>query len=528
MKLILVVSALAMLSSAQTPEKSGGDACTPKPAQYAPALPAKHMEGMGDVHFPITTKSPEAQQFFDQGVSQMHSFWFVEAERSFRQAAELDPEAPMPQWGIAMTAAGDFRPRFQLQDGDNRVTPTPRAAEAARRARELAAVPGKATDVERLYIDAIVARRTDGDDAFVSGLRALLAKYPKEVEARTYLALMIMKGFTLPDHQPRSPESMEAVSILRDLMKEAPEHPGVHHYVIHGFEGSTFANEAWHSCERYAALVPNIPHALHMPGHIYSQTARWSDAAKSFEAAAENERKYMKADSLYGSGHHGHNVHYLATSYAFSGDYDKAMAAGRELLAIPENPREAAAADNLRTARTQGFLATLRAMVQFRRWNEILSTEQLPQLAKPRALAWYHWARAVAQFESGHAAAAAQETAAFENAVREHRKIAGKVHPSLDVARAELEAHAALGRGDWKRARTLFEKASEAERGLRYNEPPSYPRPVAEALGHIALRRGDTATAEKAFRIALEQFPADWHAQSGLRAIAEKQTRAGL
>jgi hypothetical protein len=139
-----------------------------------------------------------------------------------------------------------------------------------------------------------------------------------------------------------------------------------------------------------------------------------------------------------------------------------------------------------------------------------------------------YWARAVAQFEKGNPTAAAQEAAAFDEAVREHRKIAGKVHPSLEVARAELDAHAALGRGKWKRARSLFKKASETERSLRYNEPPSYPRPVAEALGHIALRRGDSRTAEKAFRVALEQFPADWHAQAGLRTLSEQPTRAGL
>ena len=120
-------------------------------------------------------------------------------------------------------------------------------------------------------------------------------------------------------------------------------------------------------------------------------------------------------------------------------------------------------------------------------------------------------------YETRNPSEAAEETAAFLDAVREHRKIAGQVHGSLDVAKAELEAHAALSHGDWNRARALFEKASELERTQRYNEPPSYPRPVAEALGHIALRRGDTDTAKKAFRIALEQYPADWHASRPCR-----------
>jgi Flp pilus assembly protein TadD len=174
----------------------------------------------------------------------------------------------------------------------------------------------------------------------------------------------------------------------------------------------------------------------------------------------------------------------------------------------------------------QGFFAALRTLVQFRRWDEILSSDHLARPAKPRAQAWYHWARAVAEYERGNPAAAAQEVESFEQAMREYRTSAGKVHPSLNVAKEELRARAVLARRDWKRARSLFEKASESERSLRYNEPPSYPRPVAEALGHAALRRGDTKTAERAFRIALEQFPANWHAESGLRALTDYQTRA--
>ena len=136
------------------------------------------MTGQGRVHFPITTTNPKAQEFFDQGVAQMHSFWAMEAERSFLQAAALDPEAPMPQWGIAMVAAGDYRPRFQLAwlaamngqasrkgKASGKVQsaypggggPT-RAVAAAKKALELSAAPGRATPIEKLYIAAVAAR----------------------------------------------------------------------------------------------------------------------------------------------------------------------------------------------------------------------------------------------------------------------------------------------------------------------------------------------------------------------------------
>src|SRR5690242_16236643 len=241
---LAAVFTLALAAAAQQPKAA--DNCAPPPSALAPTLPAKLLDGMGTVHLAITTSNPEAQKFFDQGVAQMHSFWAREAERSFLQAAALDPAAPMPQWGVAMVAAGDWRPRFQidlLEQVAGKQTPPSmaRARAAAQKAVELSAVPGKATDVEKLYVAAVAARRDpaakDPEEAFVKGMRALLAKYPDEVEAQLDLALMIMRGFSLPDRKPKGPGTTEAVEILRGLLVKAPEHPGVHHYVIHGFEG---------------------------------------------------------------------------------------------------------------------------------------------------------------------------------------------------------------------------------------------------------------------------------------------------
>src|SRR5262252_5255182 len=230
---------LAATALAQSQPKAA-DNCAPPPSALAPTLPAKLLTGMGTVHLPITTSSEEAQKFFDQGVAQMHSFWAREAERSFLQAAALDPAAPMPQWGIAMVAAGDWRPRFQIDTNDKFFGRTPQPAQsrariASEKATELANVPGKATDLEKMYVAAIAARRDpnakDPEEAFVKGLRVLLAEHPGEVEAQLDLALMIMRGFALPDHKPVAPGSTEAVAILRGLLPRVPEHPGVHHYI---------------------------------------------------------------------------------------------------------------------------------------------------------------------------------------------------------------------------------------------------------------------------------------------------------
>jgi tetratricopeptide (TPR) repeat protein len=522
---------LALSLSAAQQQANNKDMCAPPPSGTAPSLPAKLLPGQGEIHFPITTSNPEAQKFFNQGVAQMHSFWAVEAERSFLQAAQLDPEAPMPWWGVAMVAAGDYRPRFQLDTAtkvfgpnrDPRVV-NKRAVEAAEKARQLSA---KATEVEKMYIASIVARRLpprvglDSDEGYIAGLKSLVAKYPKEVEAKTYLALHTMRGYTLPSHTP-NPGTMEAVQLLRELLVEAPEHMGVHHYVIHGFEGATFAKDAWPSCKRYAELVPNIPHALHMPGHIYSQTGRWADAAKSFSDAAVNELGWINADKLYGRGHHGHNVHYLSTALSFAGRYDEAIKQAQSLLEFKENPREAAQIDGFFNVYRQGWFAMLRALVQGERWDDILAGKLLPNYGKPREQIWLHWARGLAFVAKGDATAARNEAKEMDAAMKDFNvKVKRMPNAELQTARLELDAHIAAATGRNKRALNVFKKASDKERAMVYSEPPYYPRPVAIPMGNLALKLKMREKAEEAFRIALEQYPANVRAESGLRAASE-------
>lgn len=502
-------------------------------SEGAPPLPAKLLEGQGKIHFPITTSNPEAQKFFEQGVAQMHSFWAREAERSFLQAAQLDPAAPMPWWGVAMVANGDYRPHFQLVRDKHLPGTLPstangkRALAAARRARELAAVAGKATEMEKLYIDSIWARRNpevaDQDAAYVAGLRKVVAAAPKDPEARTYLALHLMDGFETPAKNPR-PGSMEAVELLRQLAKDFPQHPGVHHYIIHGWEGSLFAKDAWDSCKLYADLVPNIPHALHMPGHIYAQTGKLKEAEKSFIDAAALERKYMAEDKDYGNGHHGHNVHFLAVALSSDGQFDAAITAAKELLTYAETEKEKKTPDAYRTAFRQGSFAMVRTLVWGEKWDEILTGSLLPNLSTPREKFWRHWARGLAFAAKKDPAAATAELAAMRAVQADFEKQV-KVAPPREfaVALQDLQGFIYLAEGKNKRAWKTLDMATKAEHAIRYNEPPIYPRPIAEAWGQAALRAGNRRMAERVFRIALEQTPASKIPSDGLRQLVTQR-----
>jgi tetratricopeptide (TPR) repeat protein len=502
-------------------------------SEGAPPLPAKLLDGQGRIEFPITTSNPEARKFFEQGVAQMHSFWAREAERSFLQAAQLDPAAPMPWWGVAMVAAGDFRPHFQLVRDKHLPGTLPstangkRALAAARRARELAAVPGMASEMERLYIDAVWGRRNpdaaDQDAAYIAGLRRIVAAHPAEVEAQTYLALHLMDGFETPRKNPR-PGSMEAVEILRRLTRTAPQHPGVHHYVIHGWEGSLFASDAWESCRQYASLVPNIPHALHMPGHIYAQTGKFKEAQDAFIVAAALERKYMAEDKDYGNGHHGHNVHFLALALAADGQFDSAFNAAKELLAIPETDKEKSTPDAYRTAFRQGYFAMVRSLVWAEKWDEILTGSMIPVLSTPREKFWRHWARGLAFAARRDAAGAAGELAAMRAVQADFEKQVKTAPPrEFAVALQEVQGFLHLAQGNRKRAWKVLEMASNAERELRYNEPPIYPRPIAEAWGQAALRAGNHKLAERVFRQALRDLPDSRIPVDGLRQLTSRR-----
>jgi hypothetical protein len=166
----------------------------------------------------------------------------------------------------------------------------------------------------------------------------------------------------------------------------------------------------------------------------------------------------------------------------------------------------------------------LRTQVQFQKWDVILDGHTLPVFPRPRQEAWRHWARAVALANTGNVSGADEELRLFEQSLTEFRSRTHRPDPpELQVARKELAGQLEIARGDVGRGLKLLETASKAERRLTYTEPPYYPRPVAEALGSLAAKNNKNALAQKAFRIALEQYPADTHAETALKALLENR-----
>ena len=403
------------------------------PPGAQPLLPAKLLPGMGATSkFDVTTTSEEARMFFLQGVSQIHSFWFVESERSCLQALEYDPNMAMAHWCIALSAASDYRPAFQLlRNRSNGAGPGIASGEAAAtgagngeatvrrqtsgaaidpqvRAREAIAkamaLRDTVTERERLYIEAQAARRAPGpkdaaDAAYIAGLRKLVAAYPDDLEAKSMLGLSIANGFDPVTKEPRE-HTMEAIALLQEVVKKDDAAFGAHHYLIHAWEGSKTPEKAWHNNARYAGLVTDIPHALHMPGHIYAQSDRIDAAISAFSGAATVEMKWLESDSLYPQGHHGHNVHFLIHALNLGGRYDDSMKWAQHLLTFKENPRERSG-NNQQGVWRQGYFGLVKSLVRFEKWNEIQDGTVFPVYDRPEQHAWHHWALGLAQANTG-------------------------------------------------------------------------------------------------------------------------------
>ena len=214
------------------------------------------MPGMGKVHFPVTTNEPEAQAFIDQGVAQLHSFYYFESERSFRQAAKIDPSCAMAYWGMAMANVHNSK----------------RASEFLKEARKRAASISRR---ETLYLEALEATYKEGANAktkrqgWLLGLETIVQEFPGDIDARAWLAMVTWQN------DMDGIGSRQAVDTLLDTVFQVePMHPGAHHYRIHLWDGHKAAR-AEKSAGLYAATAPGIAHAWHMPGHTYTELKRY-------------------------------------------------------------------------------------------------------------------------------------------------------------------------------------------------------------------------------------------------------------
>src|SRR5215831_2230162 len=320
----ILVLALSLTALAQHPSQP-----QPKPVTL--------MQGLGDLHHPVTTNNPEAQKFFDQGLRLLFAFNHGEATSSFRRAAELDPKMAMAYWGIA----DSIGPNYNDPADPDRFKA---AHEAIQSAQSLAA---NASASERAYIAAMAKRfpadpNADMRNAAVDyrdAMREVVKQFPDDLDATTLFA---EAGMNLHPwglwHVDGTPEvgTEEIVATLESVLRRDPNHMGAIHYYIHAVEASPNPERALAAANRLAALAPSAGHLVHMPGHVYIRTGDFEAAVKTNETAAAADRAYIQAhggEGIYPAMYYSHNLHFIAACSSMEGNYAEARKAASMLAA---------------------------------------------------------------------------------------------------------------------------------------------------------------------------------------------------
>ena len=520
---IVVVSVLLVACSKQQEAPS----TTPK---------APLFDNLGNLQHQITTSSPEAQRYFNQGMTLSYAFNHAEAIRAFRQAAALDPNCAMCYWGVA----------FAL--GPNINAPiTPEAAKDAYAAIEQArTLAGAASAKEQAYIAALAKRYTSDpkadrpplDTAYAAAMRDVVAKFPDDLDAATLFAQSLMDtapwNYWNPDGSPRA-FTTEVLSTLESVLQRKNDHLGAIHLYIHAVEASPNPGRAEQYADRLPALAPGAGHLVHMPAHIYLRVGRYNDASVANENAIKADNAYyagnpVSGNMMYQVGYVPHNPHFFVMSASMEGRRVDALRAA-------EDVRGKAHADMLRDPSMGGMIQHMQmtplfTKLRFGMWTDVLAEPAPPQdLPYMRAIS--HAARSMAYSATGR----------FDEAERELGVVmTAKDDPSLktlyissvnvgsaianiayEVASGELRAQQKRGADASKH----FATAVSLEDQLTYMEPPDWPIPVRQLQGAALLALGRAADAERAFRGDLVKFPKNGWSLSGLRESRIRQKKEG-
>lgn len=319
-----------------------------------PRQAARLMGGTGPINFEVTVKGDEARSFFNQGVGQLHGFWYFEAERSFRQVAQFDPDCAMAYWGMAM-ANGNNKKRArdfikQASKGGHKVT--------ARERRYISALAKYLRDDKRK------SKERYGD--YADDLKEIMEDYPDDIEAKAFYALQLWKNkryIKIKDHQVPN-------KILNEVLAKQPLHP-VHHYRIHLWDITPGATNALNSAARAGKAASSIAHMWHMPGHTYSRLKRYSDGAWQQEASARTDHAYMIRNRVMPDQIHNfaHNNEWLIRNLNHLGAVDRAMDLARNMIELPRHPKYNSFKKG---SANYGTIRLLETLVRYELWEELI------------------------------------------------------------------------------------------------------------------------------------------------------------
>lgn len=492
------------------------------------------MRDIGNASLRISTHSPEAQAYFNQGLRLLHCFWYFEAYRAFREAARLDPSAAMPYWGMSEAFLN-----FEM-DG------------AARTAiHQAESQMQSASDHERFYIraaaDLLDRPGDDGRSAGNQELRTLMSRYPEDLNAPEFLAMAEMSGYQ-PDGRP-NPGQTDAQTILRRILASHPDDVAANHYWIHSVEDGPHPEEGLKSALVVARLGSNSGHLVHMPGHIYYRLGDYERARQAFLRSMRVDDAYLARQHLRpeDDANYEHNLSYLVAACAEAGRYQEALRWARMLdrLAAPLDYASSALHYAIPVGST-----LLRLHLRFADWqaaagdsiNFGVDAARINAAARQYEEGWHIYARGMAALARGSGSAerqgGARESAALQTLLGQLNAelpaepasnaywVGGAIH-LLELASVELQANLRSAQGQNTEAFRLLKQAVDQETALGYTEPPYCARPVEETLGAALLRAHLWELARQAFDRELRLRPHSGFALFGMAQSYAMEGRVG-
>jgi tetratricopeptide (TPR) repeat protein len=501
----------------------------PALAAGSPAL--GDMSKVGKVDFP-TSCSAKAQPEFLRGVALLHSFFYEEARRVFESAAALDPKCAMAQWGVAMTY---YHPIWS--------PPTDAELASGLAAVEKAESSSAAvTPRERDWIEAVGAFYRAAKDpasasgpvgqschgptdhgtrraAFTAAMKRLHDEYPDDVEAAAFYALSLIKASPTKEELP---VQLEAAAILEPLWKAHPDHPGLVHYLIHAYDYPTLARKGLAAADYYAGIAPWVPHALHMPSHIYTRLGMWQKSIEGNLASADAARSYANEHHPGAANYNElHALDYLAYGYLQTAQDRKALEVADRLSKITRTYPEV----DFAVAYAAGAIPA-RIALERHAWQEAVA------LASPDARlveqfpfdsAHVEFARALGQVHTGDLAGARASLGKIEklHAASGDPK-AAYFRRQLELQRLAVLGAIAFAEGRKDEALAFLRYAADEEDALgKHPVSPGAIVPVRELLADLYLELDRPADALLAFEQSLALNPQRYRATAGAARAAE-------
>lgn len=489
------------------------------------------LDGWGSYRMPVTATNDSARIYFEQGINMYYGFHIIEALASFDKATKFDNNFAMGYWGKALA----YGPNIN----DLGYSASPDALAAMGKAKQLYS---SCTPVEKALVDAIQVRysadttqeREFLNNQYADAMKQVHMRFPQSADAAALYAdaLMVLHPWDLydKDFKPKA-WTPAIVNTLEGLVKEFPNHPGACHYYIHAIEGSENPERGLDIANRLGAMMPGVPHLVHMPSHIYIRSGYYKEGMKVNENA---EQGYYTLLNKYPAVVNNlplyliHNIHMQATCANMDGNFSKA-------IKISDDCRNSFDSSFMEAPGYFGanvqyvYMTPYLTFIRFGKWDDILNTPAVPDAYVYANLIW-HYGRGLAYARKHDLENANKELSMLRANINneqllDHPTAFNPASAGAGVAEKILQGVIAEESNDVDGAIDILLDAKDREDNMLYNEPKDWVHPVREYLGEVYLKAKKYDLAEKNYLEDLKINPHNGWSLTGLAIALQMQNK---